>query len=135
MSLSHAATVLQSDLEALATRFLEAWNSQDVDRVLACYTEDLVYRDPNTRSPVVGAEAMRRYLQKLFAAWQMTWALREAHELASGDGAAILWRATFRRAGQEAVVEADGMDLVCLEGLRARRNEVYFDRSILASLG
>jgi hypothetical protein len=124
----------QSELEALATRFLDAWNSQDVDAVLACYTDDLVYRDPNTRNDVVGAEAMRRYLTKLFGAWRMTWSLREAHGFTTGVGAAVLWHATFQRVGQDAVVEADGMDLICLEGDRARRNEVYFDRTVLASL-
>ncbi|KAA0256059.1 nuclear transport factor 2 family protein [Acidobacteria bacterium ACD] len=124
----------QTELESLATRFLDAWTSQDVEAVLACYTDDLVYRDPNTRGDVVGAEAMRRYLTKLFAAWRMTWRLREAHPFATGEGAAILWRATFQKAGSDAVVEADGMDLICLDGRRARRNEVYFDRTVLASL-
>lgn len=124
----------QTELESLATSFLDAWTSQDVEAVLACYTDDLVYRDPNTRGDVVGAGAMRRYLTKLFAAWRMTWTLREAHPLATGHGAAILWHATFRRAAGGAVVEADGMDLICLEGGRARRNEVYFDRTALASL-
>ena len=36
----------------LAKGLLEAWNSQDVDQVLACYTEDVVYVDPNTRGEV-----------------------------------------------------------------------------------
>ncbi len=40
----------QTELEAVATKFLEAWNSQDVEAVVACYTPDVVYRDPNTRS-------------------------------------------------------------------------------------
>jgi ketosteroid isomerase-like protein len=126
--------ITQTGFNELATQFLDAWTSQNIDAVLACYTEDLVYRDPNTRRDVAGAEAMRRYLTKLFSSWQMTWKLREGYILASGDGAAILWHATFRRPGQDAVVEADGMDLVCLEGKRVRRNEVYFDRTCLKPL-
>jgi ketosteroid isomerase-like protein len=120
-------------LEGLVGRFLAAWNAQDVERVVACYTEDLRYLDPNTRGYVEGREGMRRYLRKLFAAWQMTWAERELFELTRG-GAAFLWRATFRRPGGAEVVEANGMDLVILRGDLLERNEVYFDRAVLASL-
>ena len=38
----------------LSDAILSAWNEQDVDTVLSCYTEDCVYLDPNTRGPVVG---------------------------------------------------------------------------------
>jgi ketosteroid isomerase-like protein len=120
--------------DRLIARFLEAWTSQEVERVLDCYTEDLRYRDPNTRGTVEGREAMRRYLTKLFAAWQMTWARREVFELQNDDGVAFLWRATFRRQGGSQVVEADGMDLALLRGDRLARNDVYFDRAVLAPL-
>jgi len=119
------------EITALAERFLDAWNSQDIERVVACYTDDVVYRDPNTRGPVSGADAMRRYLGKLFANWTMHWSLREAFPLGGEDGAAVLWRATFRREGMSEVT-ADGMDLVLLTGDRIRRNDVYFDRVALA---
>jgi len=117
----------------IAERFLAAWNSQDVDSVVGCYTENLVYRDPNTRGEVRGREAMRRYLSKLFAVWTMHWSLRQAFPLQDGKGAAVLWRATFRRDDSE-TVEADGMDLVLMQGEHIARNEVYFDRSALAPL-
>lgn len=122
----------QSEVETLAARIMDAWSSQDVERVVACYTEGLRYRDPNTRGEVRGADAMRRYLRKLFAGWQMHWSVREAFPIETG--AAVLWRASFRRPGSETVVEADGMDLVVLEGDRIARNEVYFDRAVLAPL-
>ena len=118
----------------LADRFLRAWNSQQVDQVLACYTPDLEYRDPNTRGAVRGDEAMRHYLAKLFAGWQMHWSLREAHLLDGGRGCAVLWHATFRRAGQAASVGLDGIDFVELSGDRIARNEVCFDRAQLAAL-
>ena len=63
----------REELETLARRFLDAWNSQDVEAVLACYTDDVVYRDPNTRGSVNGSDNMRRYLTKLFSTWSMTW--------------------------------------------------------------
>lgn len=120
--------------ERLIETFLAAWTAQDVERVLDCYTEDLCYRDPNTRGEVRGRDGMRRYLTKLFAGWQMTWARREVFDLADGAGVAFLWRATFRRPGGERVVEADGMDLALLRGDRLERNDVYFDRAVLAPL-
>lgn len=121
-------------LDQLIDRFLEAWNAQDVDRVLDCYTEDVHYRDPNTTGPVQGREALRRYLTRLFAGWQMTWTRREVFELQGDRGVAFLWHASFRRPGGDRVVEADGMDLAILRGDRLERNEVYFDRSVLAPL-
>ncbi len=36
------------------------------------YTDDCVYRDPNTRGAVSGREALARYLTKLFRQWNMT---------------------------------------------------------------
>ena len=74
----------------LAERFLRAWNSQEVEQVVACYTEDLEYRDPNTRGVVRGDAALRRYLGKMFAQWQMHWSLRKAHLFADGRGCAGL---------------------------------------------
>ena len=118
----------------LADRFLHAWNTQEVDRVLACYTPDLEYRDPNTRGAVRGGEAMRRYLSKLFGRWQMHWALREAHLFADGQGCAVLWRATFRVPGSDASIAIDGMDFVAVRDDRIARNEVCFDRAQLAPL-
>ena len=124
----------KSQLIAIAEGLFDGWNRQDVEAVVACYTDDLVYRDPNTRGAVEGAEAMRRYLGKLFGRWEMHWSLRELFPLADTDGAAALWHASFRKPGGEQTVEADGMDLVLLDGDRVKRNEVYFDRVVLAPL-
>ena len=122
-------------LEGLIDRFLAAWNAQDVERVAACYTDDVRYLDPNTQGYVEGGEALRRYLRKLFAGWQMTWARREVFEIAGEEGVAFLWHATFRRVGETRTVEADGMDLAVLRGDRLCRNEVYFDRTALLPPG
>jgi ketosteroid isomerase-like protein len=121
-------------LDRLVARFLDAWTAQEVEAVLDCYTEDLRYRDPNTRGEIAGRAAMRRYLTRLFAAWQMTWARREVFDLQGREGVAFLWHATFRRPGGTLVIETDGMDLALLSGDRLSRNEVYFDRSVLAPL-
>ena len=119
----------------MAEKFLGAWNSQDVETVVDCYTEDVLYLDPNTRGYVEGRDAMRRYLAKLFGAWEMHWSLRDAFPLREEDGAAVLWRASLRRAGEEAGIEVEGMDLALVgDEDRLGRNEVYFDRAQLAAL-
>jgi ketosteroid isomerase-like protein len=124
----------ESELIAIAEQLFDGWNRQDVEATVARYTDDLVYVDPNTRGAVEGADAMRRYLGKLFGRWEMHWSLRELFPLADVDGAAALWHASFRKPGSDRTVEADGMDLVLLDGDRVKRNEVYFDRAVLAPL-
>jgi hypothetical protein len=119
---------------ALAEKFLGAWNTQDVDRVLACYTPDLEYRDPNTRGAVLGADSMHHYLSKLFGRWQMHWSLREAYLFDDGCGCNVLWHATFRLPASDATIEIDGMDFVEVRDNRISRNEVCFDRAQLAPL-
>lgn len=119
----------------VAEKLLDAWNSQDVETVVDCYTEDVRYLDPNTRGYVEGRDALRSYLTKLFGAWEMRWSLREAFPLSEADGAAVLWSARLRRAGEEADVEVEGMDLALVApGDRLSRNEVYFDRARLAAI-
>jgi nuclear transport factor 2 (NTF2) superfamily protein len=118
----------------LAEKFLAAWNTQEVDRVLACYTPDLEYRDPNTRGAVHGSENLRRYLSKLFGRWQMHWSLREAYLFDGGRGCNVLWHATFRLPAGDTTIEIDGMDFVEVRDDRISRNEVCFDRALLAPL-
>lgn len=124
----------QAQWTAIKERFFGAWNSQDVESLVACYTEDCVYLDPNTRGEVRGREAMRRYLRKLFVAWDMHWSLKESFPLEDIDGAAALWHASIRRPGGSQTIEADGMDLILLEGDLVKRNEVYFNREVMAPL-
>ena len=119
------------EAERLARRVLAAWNRQDVDEVASCYTKGCVYQDPNTRGPVVGQEALRRYLTRLFAAWKMQWSLREFFPFADGTGGAFLWHAQLTPAAGGKTAEIDGMDLVVLRGELLARNEVYFDRMVL----
>ena len=124
----------EAQMYQLAEEFLDAWNSQDVESVVSIYTDDVIYVDPNTRGPVKGADALRRYLKKLLGGWKMHWSLREAFLFEGGDCCAVLWHATFQLPDGGATVEADGMDLVIVRDDRVARNEVYFDHAILAPL-
>ena len=117
----------------ISRQFLDAWNRQDVEAVVDCYTEDCIYVDPNTRGAVEGRDALRRYLSKLFAQWTMHWSLREFFLFGEENGGAFLWHATLTPAGGGKTTEIDGMDLVLVRGDKMCRNEVYFDRMALLS--
>ena len=114
-----------------AENFLSAWNSQEVDGVLNCYTEDCIYLDPNTHGPVHGHESLRRYLTKLFQEWQMHWSLREFFLFDDENGGAFLWHARLTPSAGGKTIEVDGMDLIIVHEGRISRNEVYFDRMAL----
>lgn len=117
----------------LAERSLSAWNRQDVEKVLSCYTEDCTYLDPNTKGKVAGHEALRKYLTRLFQQWNMHWSLREFFVFTDQNGGAFLWHAKMTPAGGGKTSEIDGMDLVIVREGRMCRNEVYFDRRALLS--
>ncbi|HPO16600.1 MAG TPA: nuclear transport factor 2 family protein [Candidatus Hydrogenedentes bacterium] len=124
----------QDQVTAFAERFMSAWNTQDSNRVLECYSDDLCYRDPGTSEPIHGSEAFRKYLGKLFAKWTMHWAFREGYPLAAQEGCVLLWHARFQKTGGNETVELDGMDLVLLCDDKIIRNEVYFDRTGLLAM-
>ncbi len=121
----------REEILRLAEAFLAAWNAQDVDRVLSCYTEDCIYQDPNTRGPVVGHDALRRYLTRLFDGWNMHWSMREFFPFAETDGCAFLSKARLTPTSGGATTEIDGIDLAVVRDDRLCRNEVYFDRVAL----
>lgn len=77
---------------------------------------------------------MRRYLTKLFSVWQMHWSHKEAFTFEKEDGGAFLWRASLQKKGGTQTVEVDGMDLVLIRDGLMSRDEVYFDRAVLAPL-
>jgi hypothetical protein len=120
-------------LDRIGERTLAAWNEQDVEAVVACYTDDCVYLDPNTRGPVVGRDALRAYLRTLFGRWDMHWEALETFPLEGLDATAFRWSATLAPAGRDDPVRIDGVDLVFLEGELLRRNEVFYDRTPLVA--
>ena len=124
----------ESRIQKHAERFIGAWNSHDPELVASIYTDDVIYVDPSTRGAVEGGDALRRYLKKLLGKWKMQWSLREAYPLEGKEGYAALWRASLQYEGRGSVVEVNGMDLILMRGELVERNEVYFDRSVLAPL-
>ena len=123
-----------AELRRQSDEFLDAWNRHDVEDVVASYTDPLVYRDPNTRGAIESHDALRRYLAKLFDRWEMSWSTGEVFPFDGADGAAITWHASFRLRSGGGRVEVDGIDIVLLRDGKIVRDEVFFDRAVLAPL-
>ena len=55
------------DVKEAVHQELEALNRQDVEGVLAFYTDDVVFDDASLAEPLCGKPAMRRYMADFFA--------------------------------------------------------------------
>ena len=110
-------------VESHNARWLQAWSDKDVEALLAFYSADVVYRDPQVPEGLVGREALRRYLTQLFAstppmtyepdevwATEAGWCGRWICAMGMPDGTTTWLR---------------GFDLVVLEGSEIALNEVY----------
>jgi steroid delta-isomerase-like uncharacterized protein len=67
-----------ADVEAVLDRdflldwlqeYICAWNAHDVERILALYTEDVVYVDPSNSGVTRGRAGVRRFLNAMFGAF------------------------------------------------------------------
>jgi ketosteroid isomerase-like protein len=124
----------RTQFQKIIEQFLSAWNSQDIERLIACFTDDFIYCDPNTRGEISNKDALRRFFKKLFGNWQMEWSLRDVYLFSDKEGGVLFWHAKFRKTDQERTVEANGVDLVLVRNNLIERSETYFDRSVLTPL-
>ncbi len=119
-------------IQLVEQQVIEAWNTQNAEKVVAAYTEDLIYRDPNVEKEIRGRRDMYHYMTDLYAMWDLHLTLKSAYPLKDIKGATVLWHGTFKRAGK--VGQIDGMEIVIFEGDLVKHNEVMFDRLMLAGL-
>lgn len=110
-------------------RCVEAWNSRDVDAILACYTDDVLYSDPGTDGEVKGHAALRRYLEACFSVWaEITVTLKETHGT-DDSGVVALWDVTMRAKDQDRRITVSGMDYLEIQpDLRISRDIAENDR-------
>ena len=118
--------------DARGERIRAAWNSHDVERVLATYAEEFRFADPETRGAIVEREGLRRYLTKLFAAVTAHTTVRATFPLADREGVTVLWRAAVHAGAASEEVELDGVDLILFAGDRIASHEIFFDRAVFA---
>jgi len=77
-----------------ATRWLDAWNSHEVDRLLALMSEDIEYRDDARPKPMRGHADVREFLEAGWRAFpDMTFELLSGPYVIPGEPrAAFHWR-------------------------------------------
>ncbi len=67
--MTHATSALSPDeVLALIARHDDAWNAQDLDAAMACYTAGIVFTNHNAGETATGAEAVRARSPRSIAA-------------------------------------------------------------------
>ncbi|HEX7944700.1 MAG TPA: nuclear transport factor 2 family protein [Phenylobacterium sp.] len=110
------------DIADFNARWLQAWTDKDVPRLVAFYTDDCVYKDPQTAGGITGQRALTEYLTGLFEAMPPTVYTPDETWPIPG-GYCGRWYAEMGEGGSAGRMR--GFDLVILEGDRIALNEVY----------
>jgi ketosteroid isomerase-like protein len=124
---------------SVVRRFETAFNAQDVDGLVACFTESATYTDtffgPHTGHPVLRAMFGRMFLEGRDYAWRMETVVEDArHAAAEWSFGYVASDAVPRSAGRR--VGFRGMSLFVLDGDRIADYREYFDEGVaLLQLG
>jgi len=130
--------------EAIA-RYNDAWNSQDLDAIIAMHAPDMVFAN-HTAGESAEGEAVRDHIAKIFATWSdMKFTTRRLYVR---EGLVVQeWTATathsnsIRRGDLIApptgrTISWDGIDSIPIEDGLIKRKDVYSDSvSILRQVG
>jgi steroid delta-isomerase-like uncharacterized protein len=133
------------DLTEAIERYNEAWNSQDLETIMAMHAPDMVFAN-HTAGESASGEEVRAHIASIFETWPD---LRfETRRLYVREGLVVQeWtaRATHTRTMRRGELEAeasgrevswDGIDSIPFEGGLVKRKDVYSDSvSILRQVG
>jgi hypothetical protein len=120
-----------TEVREFAARWLPAWTGNDPELLASFYSEDAVYLDPAVPDGIEGKPALLAYFRKLLAR-NPEWVWEQIEGIPMQDGFLNKWRARIPVRGK--LIEAVGVCLVQLDAEgKIRRNEVYFDRTLLMS--
>ena len=113
----------REEIRQLIARHDAAWNAQDLDAIMACYTPGIVFTNYNAGETAAGADAVRQHLAGIFAGWPdlrfRGRRLSVCEEFAVSEWTATATHPDGRR------LEWDGVDVFPLrDGLIARK-DVY----------
>ena len=112
-------TVSTSEFNAA---WLKAWTDKDVERLVSFYTEDAIYKDPQTAHGLKGQDQLRAYLTEMFAATpQMVYTPDETWDIENGFCGR--WYCEVSEGDTKSRLR--GFDLVILRGDKIAVNEVY----------
>ena len=132
-------------LEQRIAAYNDAWNSHDLDAIMAMHAPDMVF-DNHTAGESASGEEVRGHIGSIFETWpDINFSERRLY---ARDGLIVQeWTATATHANTmrrgELVAEPtgktitwDGLDVIPFEGGLVKRKDVYSDSvSILTQLG
>jgi steroid delta-isomerase-like uncharacterized protein len=124
---------------------LDAYNSRDVDKVLAFFTEDVEWSEPTLTEPLKGKAAAAEAVASVFRAFpDMSFEAIDIYETAEGKAAAVsMLRGTFtgpvEPPGFAPTGKAVEFQTVCLyelrDGLIAKHQIVYDMMALMVQMG
>ena len=112
-----------------AGRWLPAWTGNDPELLASFYSDDAFYLDPAIPGGVRGRAQVLAYFRKLLA-YNPDWVWTHVEGIPLEDGFLNKWKAVIPVGDEK--LEVYGVCSVQLDDAgKIRRNEVYFDRSVL----
>lgn len=112
-----------TDVADLIAVYDAAWNSQDLDAVCLCHTDDVVFENHTAGDRAEGADAVRAHIAGIFERWP-TLRFRSRRFYAAETFAVSEWTATATRPdGVE--IEWDGVDVFPIRDGKIARKDVY----------
>ena len=118
-----------TEARQFAEVWLPAWTGNNPEHLASFYSADVFYLDPAIPEGVRGKPALIAYFRKLLA-YNPNWVWKQVEGIPLEHGFLNKWRAAIPVGSK--VVEVAGVCFVQLNGEgKIRRNEVYFDRSML----
>jgi len=114
-----------------------AWNTGDVESILALYHPDFHFVDPTTNRPVIGHDGLRRYAQVMFQAFpdahfEVTDVVRDGDkEVANWHFSGTQHGPFMRRPGTGVRLDFRGIDWVEWEDDRVKRNITFYDTALI----
>ena len=111
------------DIEKYNAAGLQAWTDKNTEQLLTFYAPSITYKDNQTTAGIVGHDALREYLNGLFAATPpMRYDPDEVWAITGGFCGR--WICTMSMP-DGTVRKLRGFDLVLLDGDQITLNEVY----------
>jgi steroid delta-isomerase-like uncharacterized protein len=135
----------EAALREAIDRYNAAWNSHDLEAIMAMHAPDMVF-DNHTAGESVGGEEVRAHIGSIFETWPdiefTTRRLYVREGLVVQEWTAAATHAKTMRRGDLSAeptgnrVEWDGIDSIPFEGGLVKRKDVYSDSvSILRQVG
>lgn len=111
-------------IDELLARHDAGWNTQDLDAVMASYTDDIVFQNHTAgEPPVAGTAAVREHIGAIFERWpDMRFSSRRLYV---SDGFCVSeWTARATTPSGRRI-EWDGVDVMPIRDGRIARKDVY----------